>query len=118
MLYVFGRGEDGQLGLGVRHDRDVPSELMKFASGGRVRQIALGSGHSLVLTCDGEVYATGRGDDGRLGLGSPMEWVSTPRRVRLGSGGGGQAAARARVEWHARLQPAHALEAAALVAVD
>jgi alpha-tubulin suppressor-like RCC1 family protein len=55
-----------------------------------VRQIALGSGHSLVLTCDGEVYATGRGDDGRLGLGSPMEWVSTPRRVRLGSGGGGQ----------------------------
>ncbi len=92
MLYVFGRGEDGQLGAGVRRDRDMP-EMIKLASGVRMRQIALGSGHSLILTCEGEVFATGRGDDGRLGLGSPMEWVSTPRRVRLGSagdGGGGQ----------------------------
>lgn len=34
-----------------------------------VRQIACGSGHTVVLTTDGEVFTWGRGDDGRLGHG-------------------------------------------------
>ena len=83
MMFFFGRGEDGQLGTGYRSDRPLPVELAGFARGQRVRMIALGSGHSLVLTSDGVVWATGRGDDGRLGLGAPMEWVSAPQRVRL-----------------------------------
>ncbi len=32
-----------------------------------VRQIACGSGHTVVLTTEGEVFTWGRGDDGRLG---------------------------------------------------
>ena len=82
-MFFFGRGEDGQLGSGFRLDKSLPFELAGFAHGQRIRMIALGSGHSLILTSDGIVYATGRGDDGRLGLGAPMEWVATPQQVRL-----------------------------------
>ena len=32
-----------------------------------VRQIACGSGHTVVLSTEGDVYSWGRGDDGRLG---------------------------------------------------
>ncbi len=89
-MYFFGRGEDGQLGSGFRLDKPLPFELAGFAHGQRIRMIALGSGHSLILTSDGIVYATGRGDDGRLGLGAPMDWVTTPQQVRLLEGGAGR----------------------------
>lgn len=34
-----------------------------------MKQIACGSGHTVALTTEGEVYSWGRGDDGRLGHG-------------------------------------------------
>lgn len=43
-------------------------------------QIACGSGHTVVLTDDGEVYTWGRGDDGRLGHGD-NGWKFVPRLV-------------------------------------
>lgn len=65
-VFTFGRGEDGQLGLGDTCDSDEP-KFVDALRGVGVRQIACGSGHTVVLTADGEVHTWGRGDDGRLG---------------------------------------------------
>ena len=64
-VFTFGRGEDGQLGLGDTCDSDEP-KFVDALRGVGVSQISCGSGHSVVLTSDGEVYSWGRGDDGRL----------------------------------------------------
>eukprot|EP00339_Tiarina_fusa_P029903 CAMPEP_0117064840 /NCGR_PEP_ID=MMETSP0472-20121206/45304_1 /TAXON_ID=693140 ORGANISM="Tiarina fusus, Strain LIS" /NCGR_SAMPLE_ID=MMETSP0472 /ASSEMBLY_ACC=CAM_ASM_000603 /LENGTH=102 /DNA_ID=CAMNT_0004785179 /DNA_START=416 /DNA_END=724 /DNA_ORIENTATION=- len=63
-VFTWGRGEDGQLGLGDTSDQDEPTYVDALRGVG-VRQIACGSGHTVVLTTDGEVYTWGRGDDGR-----------------------------------------------------
>eukprot|EP00339_Tiarina_fusa_P026374 CAMPEP_0117080634 /NCGR_PEP_ID=MMETSP0472-20121206/56880_1 /TAXON_ID=693140 ORGANISM="Tiarina fusus, Strain LIS" /NCGR_SAMPLE_ID=MMETSP0472 /ASSEMBLY_ACC=CAM_ASM_000603 /LENGTH=577 /DNA_ID=CAMNT_0004808331 /DNA_START=392 /DNA_END=2125 /DNA_ORIENTATION=+ len=66
-VFTWGRGEDGQLGLGDTSDQDEPTYVDALRGVG-VRQIACGSGHTVVLTTDGEVYTWGRGDDGRKRL--------------------------------------------------
>lgn len=78
-VYSWGRGEDGQLGLGDTNDQDEP-QLMDALRGKVVKQIACGSGHTVVLVEDGEVYTWGRGDDGRLGHGD-NGWKYVPRLV-------------------------------------
>ncbi|RLN86543.1 hypothetical protein BBJ28_00001485 [Nothophytophthora sp. Chile5] len=78
-VYSWGRGEDGQLGLGDTSDqhRPVPIDALQER---RIVQIACGSGHTVVLTEEGEVYTWGRGDDGRLGHGD-NGWKFVPRLV-------------------------------------
>ena len=53
--FTWGRGEDGQLGLGDTSDQDEPTYVDALRGVG-VRQIACGSGHTVVLTTDGEVF--------------------------------------------------------------
>lgn len=50
-----------------------------------VAQISCGSGHTVVLTDDGEVWSWGRGDDGRLGH-ADCSWKYVPRPVKALSG--------------------------------
>jgi len=76
-VFTWGRGEDGQLGLGDTSDQDEPTYVDALRGVG-VRQIACGSGHTVVLTTDGEVFTWGRGDDGRLGHGC-NGWKYVPR---------------------------------------
>lgn len=57
-VFTWGRGEDGQLGLGDTADQDEPTYVDALRGVG-VRQIACGSGHTVVLTTDGEVYTWG-----------------------------------------------------------
>mmetsp|Transcript_34774 Transcript_34774/g.52483 ORF Transcript_34774/g.52483 Transcript_34774/m.52483 type:complete len:191 (+) Transcript_34774:195-767(+) len=76
-VFSWGRGEDGQLGIGDTSDQDEPTYVDALRGVG-VRQIACGSGHTVVLTTDGEVYTWGRGDDGRLGHGD-NGWKYVPR---------------------------------------
>jgi alpha-tubulin suppressor-like RCC1 family protein len=57
-VFTWGRGEDGQLGLGDTSDQDEPTYVDALRGVG-VRQIACGSGHTVVLTTDGEVYTWG-----------------------------------------------------------
>lgn len=52
-VFSWGRGEDGQLGLGDTSDQDEPTYVDALRGVG-VRQIACGSGHTVVLTTDGE----------------------------------------------------------------
>jgi len=76
-VYSWGRGEDGQLGIGDTSDQDIPTYVDSLRGVG-VKQIACGSGHTVVLTGEGEVYTWGRGDDGRLGHGD-NGWKYVPR---------------------------------------
>lgn len=77
IVYTWGRGEDGQLGLGDTSDQDEPTYVDALRGVG-VRQIACGSGHTVVLSTEGEVFTWGRGDDGRLGHGD-NGWKYVPR---------------------------------------
>ncbi|KAF1787776.1 Regulator of chromosome condensation 1/beta-lactamase-inhibitor protein II [Phytophthora cactorum] len=82
-VYSWGRGEDGQLGLGDTSDQHRPVPIDALAER-RIVQIACGSGHTVVLT--GAFFARrrsihmGRGDDGRLGHGD-NGWKFVPRLV-------------------------------------
>ena len=58
-VFCWGRGEDGQLGLGDTSDQDEPTYVDALRGVG-VRQIACGSGHTVVLTTDGEVFTWGK----------------------------------------------------------
>lgn len=55
LLFAWGRGEDGQLGLGDTNDQDEPT-YVDALRGVSVHQIACGSGHTVVLTTEGSVY--------------------------------------------------------------
>lgn len=48
-VYSWGRGEDGQLGLGDTNDQDRPVLVEALKSKGVV-QVACGSGHTVVLS--------------------------------------------------------------------
>ena len=53
-VFSWGRGEDGQLGVGDTSDLQEPT-FVDALRGVGVRQIACGSGHTVVLTTDGSV---------------------------------------------------------------
>jgi hypothetical protein len=53
-VFSWGRGEDGQLGIGDTSDLQEPT-FVDALRGVGVRQIACGSGHTVVLTTDGSV---------------------------------------------------------------
>lgn len=58
-VFTWGRGEDGQLGLGDTSDQDEPTYVDALRGVG-VRQIACGSGHTVVLSTEGEVFTWGK----------------------------------------------------------
>ena len=63
--------------MDTHSDQDEPTYVDALRGVG-VRQIACGSGHTVILTTHGEVYTWGRGDDGRLGHGD-NGWKYVPR---------------------------------------
>ena len=68
-LYGFGSNGSGQLGLGHTNDVATPRPC-KWASGppnARIRSIAAGGNHSLVLDDNGRVWAAGDHSNGRCG---------------------------------------------------
>jgi alpha-tubulin suppressor-like RCC1 family protein len=71
-VYAAGNNEIGQLGLGDsgwKTNREVFTEVSSF-DGKTITAIAAGNEHSLALTNDGKLYATGNNIFGQLGLGS------------------------------------------------
>jgi len=70
VLWVWGFGHRGQLGLGDKDNRLVPTRLGadEVFGGSVVRTAACGSFHTLVVTEDGSVWTWGEGRYGRLGL--------------------------------------------------
>lgn len=68
MLYVWGLGEHGRLGLGDTSRRIVPTPVppSSFAHA-KVTMTDRGGKHSVAVTDGGALYAWGYGEYGRLG---------------------------------------------------
>lgn len=56
-LFVCGRGDKGQLGIGTTNDELVPYYITRIPD--KVVEAAAGVDHTLVLTQKGEIYAMG-----------------------------------------------------------
>eukprot|EP00667_Euglena_gracilis_P001254 EG_transcript_1253 len=67
-VFAFGRGSNGVLGLNDVQNRLTPTAVPGFAKK-EVAGCAAGGAHSVVWTADKEVYVTGQGKEGALGLG-------------------------------------------------
>jgi len=69
-VYTFGDNECGQLGLGDKNDRYIPTLIQNLI---QIIQVSGGSSHSLVLTNNYQIYAFGDNVYGQLGLGCSYE---------------------------------------------
>eukprot|EP00966_Prymnesium_polylepis_P276257 6382040-Prymnesium_polylepis.1 len=78
-VYAFGGGGYGQLGHGNKETQLTP-QVIQALKGMRVRAVAAGVAHSLVLSVGGEVYSFGRGGEGQLGHGNE-EMQLVPKRI-------------------------------------
>jgi len=69
-VYSWGKGWEGQLGLGSKIlETPIPTEL-RYLQGKKVKGIATGSHHSAAVTEDGTLYTWGRGFEGQTGHSS------------------------------------------------
>lgn len=84
-LYTWGCGSDGRLGHGSKSDIALPTQVHAL-KGKKVKQVACGGSHTLVLLEDGSVSAFGKGRNGQLGVGDNLESVAayrtTPHHVQ------------------------------------
>ena len=69
LLYSWGSGEAGQLGLEECRDRNTP-QLIEALAREKVMLLAAGGAHSLAVTKEGVVFSWGEGSQGQLGLGA------------------------------------------------
>ena len=98
-LFTWGGGSKGKLGHGDVDQYTFPEEVVLVPSqrvrsqfyNTRVRQVATGADHSVVLTEGGDVYTMGWGEEGQLGNGAYSQsrislygpvWQSVPEPVR------------------------------------
>ncbi len=81
-LWAWGLGFYGQLGLGDTNNRLVPTLVgaEEVFGGSKVRTVAGGGFHTLVVTEAGELWACGQGAQGRLGLNDEQD-RHVPTRV-------------------------------------
>jgi alpha-tubulin suppressor-like RCC1 family protein len=101
VLWVWGCGVCGQLGLGDRDEMLVPTRLGagEVFGGSLVRIAACGLYHTLVVTEEGVVWAFGGGALGRLGLNDEDDRL-VPTRVDPQRVGGVQVATVASGYYH------------------
>jgi hypothetical protein len=83
-IFVWGRNEDGQLGIGHEEDVPTPTAITNFPCGQIPARVQCGAHFSAVLTEDGSVYTTGYNDIGQLGNGdSRYNNKITPTKVDI-----------------------------------
>jgi alpha-tubulin suppressor-like RCC1 family protein len=81
-IFVWGRNEDGQLGLG--HDADVPVPTLLPNPDEKIpARVYCGAHFSVILTDDGSVFTMGYNDKGQLGYGKPHQSNSVPKKVEI-----------------------------------
>ena len=78
-VYSWGKGEHGRLGTGQNKSIDIP-RIIEPLRQYKVKHVAVGLSHSLVLTDDGNVWSFGCGEHGRLGHGDSAE-IRTPKLI-------------------------------------
>ncbi len=85
----WGRGDDGQLGLGNTEDvgdDEVPADVETISIGGTVVQVSTGGAHTCVLLEQGTVRCWGRARDGQLGYGNIENVGDAPDRLPSDAG--------------------------------
>ncbi|KAM9733139.1 serine/threonine-protein kinase Nek8 [Menidia menidia] len=81
IIMTFGSGSNGCLGHGNFNDVTQP-KIVEELLGYELVQVSCGASHVLAVTNEREVFAWGRGDNGRLGLGS-QDTHNCPQQVCL-----------------------------------
>jgi len=84
MLLTFGSGSHGCLGHGGNTDVTKP-KIVEALLGCSVVGLSCGAAHVMVTTDQHDVFAWGRGDSGRLGIGS-CDSKPTPHEVPVPAG--------------------------------
>ncbi|MCO5604607.1 hypothetical protein L7F22_058776 [Adiantum nelumboides] len=84
-VWAWGNNEYGQLGTGDTQPRALPVAV-KGLVGLEMADIAAGGWHSMALTPNGEVYAWGRGEHGRLGFCEDKSSKMVPQKIEQLSG--------------------------------
>ncbi|XP_044528779.1 serine/threonine-protein kinase Nek8 isoform X2 [Gracilinanus agilis] len=79
IIMTFGSGSNGCLGHGSFTDLSQPT-IVEALLGYEMVQVACGASHVLALSTERDLFAWGRGDGGRLGLGT-RESHSSPQQV-------------------------------------
>ena len=80
-LFAWGRNNLGQLGVGDKENRVVPTLVTGLLKSKTVVQVAAGGFHTACLTADGLVFVCGFGYQGQLGVGDTESRV-VPTLVR------------------------------------
>ncbi|TYZ58256.1 hypothetical protein PybrP1_007933 [[Pythium] brassicae (nom. inval.)] len=81
-LLAFGWNTNGQLGLGDRRNRTLPTKIQYFDAGDLVlTSVAAGKLHSMALTQDARVFAWGSDELGQCGVGSFPQLYTVPHLV-------------------------------------
>jgi len=81
-VYAWGLNNYGQLGTGDVETLYAPVKVESLASlGDKCIRIASGQHHTIVLDASGKVYAMGRAEYGRLGIGDDAKETSIPVQV-------------------------------------
>ena len=80
-VFTWGRGKEGQLGLGGSENKSEP-QIVSSLQGRAVVFAAGGECMSAVIVEDGSLYTWGAGDLGKLGQGSISANQRLPRMVR------------------------------------
>jgi hypothetical protein len=83
VVFAFGRGGSGQLGLGTYSNRNSLAEVMALGTNNAL--VATRASHSLVLKTMGVVFAFGYGYYGQLGLGTTDSQLSPVEVTALGT---------------------------------
>ncbi|XP_066219756.1 serine/threonine-protein kinase Nek8 isoform X2 [Saccopteryx leptura] len=81
IIMTFGSGSNGCLGHGSLNDISQPT-IVEALLGYEMVHVACGASHVLALSTERELFAWGRGDSGRLGLGT-RESHSSPQQVPM-----------------------------------
>ncbi|TRZ00959.1 hypothetical protein DNTS_029976 [Danionella cerebrum] len=81
IIMTFGSGSNGCLGHGNFNDVTQP-KIVEALLGYELVQVACGASHVLAVTNEREIFSWGRGDNGRLGLGT-LDSHNCPQQVSL-----------------------------------
>ncbi|XP_033115096.1 serine/threonine-protein kinase Nek8-like [Anneissia japonica] len=81
ILMTYGSGAHGCLGHGNYHDV-TQAKIVEALLGYEIIMVSCGASHVMAVTNEHEVFAWGRGDNGRLGLGN-ADSTSSPQPVPL-----------------------------------
>lgn len=79
--YAYGDNNFGELGLGDKNDRTIPSKLPLDNIGSGIAEISPGYDQTLLLSNDGDLYSAGDNSMGALGQGNNDD-LSTFTRIK------------------------------------